>query len=95
MLTLFVSNVCPDTQPALDRLEELGLQFKVIDITENMKNLKHFLSYRDRLVYFEDIKKNNQVGVPLLMVGEGEEFILLEDIDKIKDKELEKLKRYE
>lgn len=40
-----------------------------------MKNLKMFLALRDKFSYFDKIKSNGSVGIPTIVVGEGEEFI--------------------
>ena len=39
-----------------------------------MANLKAFLKYRDKDSFFNSIKANCQVGVPSIMVGDGEKF---------------------
>lgn len=95
MLTLFVSGLCPDCPPAIEKLDEFGITYELVDITESMKNLKMFLSYRDRVDFFEKLKQQNQVGVPVLMIDDGKEFILLDQAADMKDKEFEKIKKHE
>lgn len=95
MLTLFVSGLCPDCPGAIEKLDELGIVYELVDITESMKNLKSFLSYRDRVKFFDELKRENKVGVPVLMVDDGAEFVLLESAADMKDKEFEKWKKYE
>lgn len=46
-----------------------------MDITENMLNLKKFLSFRDNYEIFDEIKINKYVGVPCVVVNNGEEII--------------------
>ncbi|SUB74925.1 glutaredoxin domain-containing protein [Peptoniphilus indolicus] len=74
MITLFISSLCPDCPPALEAFENSSLDYKIIDITESMANLKAFLKYRDKDSFFNSIKANCQVGVPSIMVGDGEKF---------------------
>ena len=50
-------------------------EFDYIDITESMQNLKIFLTIRDKSPYFNTIKAKGNVGIPTIVVGEGEEFI--------------------
>lgn len=74
MITLFISSKCPDTPPALEAFEKTDLQYEIIDITDSMKNLKRFLFFRDSNPFFDSIKEKNNVGVPSIMIGEGEQF---------------------
>jgi len=37
--------------------------------------LKIFLAIRDNTPYFDNIKKKGSVGIPTIVVGDGEEFI--------------------
>lgn len=74
MITLFISSLCPDCPPAVEAFENSLLDYKIIDITESMANLKAFLKYRDKDSFFDSIKFKGQVGVPAIMIGEGEKF---------------------
>ncbi len=49
-----------------------------------MINLKKFLKYRDNYKDFAEIKINNRVGLPCIVVNNGEEIIF--DIEKNLDK---------
>ncbi len=40
-----------------------------------MINLKRFLKYRDNSSEFEEIKKAGKVGLPCIVVNNGEEII--------------------
>lgn len=46
-----------------------------MDITESMGNLKIFLKFRDAHPFFDQAKKNGSVGIPTIMINNGEEFI--------------------
>lgn len=74
MITLFISSVCPDSPPALDAFKNSDPLYEVVDINKSISNLKRFLYFRDRNSFFDLIKEKNNVGVPSIMVGEGEEF---------------------
>lgn len=45
-----------------------------------MINLKRFLKFRDNYEVFNEIKLNNRVGLPCIVVNNGEEIIF--DIEK-------------
>jgi len=40
-----------------------------------MRSLKIFLAFRDKDPYFDSIKKMGSVGIPTIMIGNGEKFI--------------------
>lgn len=40
-----------------------------------MLNLKRFLKYRDNYKEFDEIKKANRVGLPCIVINDGEEII--------------------
>ncbi|WP_036730399.1 glutaredoxin domain-containing protein [Peptoniphilus mikwangii] len=75
MITVFISGKCPDCPPAIQAFENSDLDYDIIDITENMSNLKKFLKYRDFHPYFDAIKASGKVGIPTIMIGDGEKFI--------------------
>ncbi len=68
-------------------LSENNIEFTYVDITASMYNLKRFLKYRDKLDVFENIRKKNMVGLPALMVNNGQKFyfsISEEQLDELK-----------
>ena len=79
-LFLFGSKLCPDCGPAKEYLERKGVKFRYFDITEDLGYLKFLLKYRDERAEFNQLKKEGKIGIPCLMVGDGEEFIF--DIEK-------------
>lgn len=83
MITLFISHLCPDCPPALKFVKNEKLNVRIIDITSSMKALKYFLKFRDNNPYFEAIKKDGKVGIPLFMEGEGEKFYSLEEFKNL------------
>lgn len=56
-------------------LSNENVQFLYLDITENMLNLKRFLKYRDNSPVFDEIKKSGRVGLPCIVINDGEEII--------------------
>ncbi|NLY77955.1 MAG: hypothetical protein GX080_07720 [Tissierellia bacterium] len=74
-IVVFGSKHCPDCAPAREYLTNLGIKFLYLDISENMFNLKKFLQYRDTKEEFAEIKKSGKVGIPCIVVNDGEEII--------------------
>ncbi|SCG82209.1 hypothetical protein DW1_0600 [Proteiniborus sp. DW1] len=71
-------------------LSNEGINFLYLDITENMLNLKNFLKYRDNAPVFEDIKKAGKVGLPCVVINNGEEIVFDKEsikLEQLKDKE--------
>ncbi len=68
-------------------LSEKEVKFVYLDITESMQNLKRFLKYRDNAPEFKEIREGGRVGVPCVVVDDGEQIIFDEkdlDIDYLK-----------
>ncbi len=63
-------------------LSQNDIDFNYIEITDSMFNLKTFLKYRDNNPQFEEIKKKGRVGIPCIMINNGEKF-LFENSDNI------------
>lgn len=77
---LFISDKCIHSVNLLEEEEKNPNYTKdedveIINITENMANLKRFLSYRDKLEAFDKAKEDGKVGIPSLVIeGEKVEF---------------------
>ena len=56
-------------------LSNNGIEFEFIDITDSMRNLKIYLKLRDTRSEFEEIKKIGRVGLPFIMIGNGEKLL--------------------
>ena len=46
-----------------------------LDVSEGMLNLKMFLKYRDHYKEFDEIKKKGSIGLPCIVVNDGERII--------------------
>lgn len=74
-IVVFGSKHWPGCEPAKEYLSQHNIKFLYLDISENMINLKRFLKYRDNSSEFEEIKKAGKVGLPCIVVNNGEEII--------------------
>jgi glutaredoxin-related protein len=65
-------------------LSQNNVEFTYVNITESMANLKAFLRHRDNNPVFDSVKKEGRVGLPCIVVNDGEKFIFgqpaLEDL---------------
>ena len=50
-----------------------------MNISENLLSLKIFLKYRDNSLEFKEIKEKGRIGVPCIMINNGEKFFFSQD----------------
>lgn len=71
-----------------EALSQAGITFAYIDITSGMLPLKRFLKYRDSRPEFDEIKSGGRVGLPCIVVNNGETedilFELPENLDELR-----------
>lgn len=87
-VVVFGSKFWPTCEPAKEFLSENGIKFVYRDITESMMNLKLFLNHRDNNPVFEAKKESGQVGLPCIVIGNGEQLVF-----DYKDLDIDDLKR--
>lgn len=85
-ITVIGSNYCPDCRAMKEYLSANDIDYIFIDITENLQNLKTYLKYRDNRPEFEEIKKEDRIGIPFLIVEGSDKLIFDEkpDLDQLK-----------
>jgi glutaredoxin-related protein len=66
-------------------LSNNGVIYEYIDITDSMRNLKIYLKLRDTRPEFEEIKRIGRVGIPFIMLDNGEKLIFDQpELDELK-----------
>ena len=80
---VFGSSMWPGCGPFKALMEESGVRFLYLDITENLASMKKFLKARDTMSEFDGAKSAGNIGIPALILGDNERAIL--DIDELKD----------
>lgn len=68
-------------------LSSNGINFAYMDISEGLFNLKTYLKLRDTRPEFNEIKAKGIVGIPFIMINNGEKLIFDErpDLDELRD----------
>ena len=56
-------------------LSQNNVEFTYVNITESMANLKAFLKYRDHDPRFAEVKEGGRVGIPCIVVNDGEKIL--------------------
>lgn len=74
-ILVFGSKFWPDCDPAREYLSEENIEYSYLDISEGMSNLKKFLNYRDNYDEFKEIKNKGKIGLPCIVVNNGERII--------------------
>lgn len=69
---VFGSQQCPDCIVMKELLEANQIRYSYIDIQDSLGKLKMFLKYRDSRPEFEGVRQNNSVGIPFILVNDGE-----------------------
>lgn len=77
-MKVYYSHQCPDCTGIKDELEKR--QYKIIDISESMINLKEFLRLRDSRDEFQAVKEKGNVGIPAFLDEDDKIYFSLEDI---------------
>ena len=81
---LYFAETCPDTAPFKEKLAELGITYKEVEVMTSLKNFKEFLFVRDTYSQFEGIRGNMKIGIPCLVISESECILELSELTKLK-----------
>ena len=74
-IVVFGSKHWPGCEPAKEYLSKNNIKYLYLDITENMLNLKRFIKYRDNYPEFQEIKDSGRVGLPCIVINDGEKIL--------------------
>ena len=81
---LYFAETCPDTAPFKEKLAELGITYKEVEVMSSLKNFKEFLFVIDTYTQFEGIRGNMKIGIPCLVISESECILELSELTKLK-----------
>ncbi|BBF45196.1 hypothetical protein lbkm_3958 [Lachnospiraceae bacterium KM106-2] len=74
--------ICEDCVEALKVLEEKKIDVDFRDFNEKTENIKGFLKYRDELAMFDEIKKENKIGIPCFVLEDETITLDVEEVMK-------------
>ena len=73
MIMMYGTDLCPDCVAAKKSLEENGIEYKYLNITESLGSMKQFLKLRDTKDAFNEIRGNGKdIGIPALIISPTE-----------------------
>ena len=71
MIKIYGSMLCPDCVQCRKDLDEAGVEYEYQDFSENLKNLKEFLTIRDGNSLFDSIRQDGRIGIPCILREDG------------------------
>ena len=73
MIMMYGTDLCPDCVAAKKALEENGIEYKYLNITDSIGSIKQFLNLRDTKDEFKEIRGSGvHIGIPALIVSPTE-----------------------
>lgn len=73
MIMMYGTDLCPDCVAAKKALEENGIEYKYLNITESLGSMKQFLKLRDTKDEFKEIRGSGvHIGIPALIISPTE-----------------------
>ena len=81
-VTVYGSHLCPDTLFALNKLKENNVDLDFKNISIDFGALKEFMAIRESDPMYVEVKKNNGLGIPLLICENGEKTFNVLDVVK-------------
>lgn len=77
---IYGSNMCEDTVAAIEKFDELKLDYEFVNITESMDNLSAFLKIRDNDENFVPVKERGGVGIPFFVKEDDSGTLDIEEV---------------
>ena len=71
MLTIYGSMLCPDCVQCRADLDQAGISYIYLDFSDDLRNLKVFLSLRDSHPVFESARAEGYIGIPCIVREDG------------------------
>ena len=71
MIRIFGSMLCKDCVQCKKDLDEAKVTYEYLDFSEDLGNLKAFLSIRDRDPIFEAVRQDGRICIPCIVREDG------------------------
>lgn len=81
-VTVYGSHLCPDTLFALNELKKNNVDLDFKNISIDFGALKEFMAIREANPMYVEVKKNNGLGIPLLICENGQKTFNVQDVIK-------------
>ena len=71
MLKIYGSMLCMDCVQCRQELDAAGVAYEYLDFSEDLRNLKEFLTLRDTQSLFEPVREAGRIGIPCILREDG------------------------
>lgn len=71
MLKIYGSMLCPDCVKCREDLDQAGVAYEYLDLSEHLLHLKEFLALRDSESVFDEIRTAGKIGIPCIITEDG------------------------
>lgn len=71
MLTIYGSMLCKDCVQCRKELDQAGIDYDFLNITEDLQHLKAFLKLREGNSLFNQARQDGQIGIPCIVKQDG------------------------
>ena len=71
MLKIYGSMLCKDCVACREDLDRAGVEYVFLDFSEDLKNLKEFLTIRDGSDLFDKARAEGKIGIPCIQREDG------------------------
>ena len=71
MIRIYGSMLCPDCVQCQEDLDKAGVAYEYLDFSEDLRNLKAFLTIRESCPLFDEVRKNGGIGIPCIVGEDG------------------------
>ena len=71
MITIYGSMLCKDCVQCREELDAAGVEYVYLDFGDDLRNLKAFLSLRDKEPLFEAVREQGSIGIPCILREDG------------------------
>ncbi len=71
MLKVYGSMLCPDCVECRESYDRAGVSYQYLDFSEDLRNLKEFLTLRDACPCFVEARAQGKIGIPCIVTEEG------------------------
>ena len=79
-VTVIGSHLCQDTLYAIVKLKDHGVDTEFHDISSSFPALKEFLKLREQDPMYDEVKKNDGIGIPVLILEDGTKTFDLNEV---------------
>jgi glutaredoxin-related protein len=70
-MKLIGSDICKNCREAKRYLQEKGISYTWVDLTEDTEKMRYFLGLRDTSPVFDGVKAEGKIGIPCFVLSDG------------------------